>query len=248
MDQIITTVAWSAPVSAILTTVLFFILRNWLLERLSGSIRNEYAKDLEEHKALLRKQTETELETYKYTLKSGADLDLEVRKATLKAQSDIELEIKKGMVQRSGHIERAQFDLELSSFKTLWSTISEMVECTALMLRMYDLTETKLGKGYKKEVALAADEARAVAHRTKQNLHPFIPKEILRFASALTELSKMEVDIALQVIKVEAMNDGSYNQKEAAKEARASLTKLLGEWDSLGNAIQQRLLQLSNTP
>ncbi len=68
----------SSGVSTGLLVVLGFILRNWFLERLKGSIKQEYAKDLEDHKDNLRKETDTEL-----TRLSG-NVSVEVEKAKLK--------------------------------------------------------------------------------------------------------------------------------------------------------------------
>lgn len=47
--------------SAALLSGIVFLLRKWIIDRLTQSIKHEYDKDLENHKEQLRKETESEL-------------------------------------------------------------------------------------------------------------------------------------------------------------------------------------------
>jgi hypothetical protein len=68
----------SSGVSTGLLVALGFILKNWFLERLKGAIKQEYAKDLEDHKNNLRRETDLEL------TKLRGNVEVEVKKAELK--------------------------------------------------------------------------------------------------------------------------------------------------------------------
>ena len=226
MNETITTILWSAPLSAVLVTVLIWMVRSWLVERLGNSIRHEYNKDLEQHKA---------------KLKAVFDAELEVSKAALKAQADAELEVHKANAQRLIHIDRSHFDLELESFQKLWSVASETVELTAQALRLYSSEELPAGKGEKHKSAVAADKSFSAAVKVVDELRPFIPRAIHERARALVVGCKSEIDHFFYSITLEELNDPSYDQEEAGRLAKLECEKLKEQWHELADAIQQRL-------
>jgi hypothetical protein len=58
--------------SGALSSVLVFLFRNWISERIKASIQHEYDQKLETHKAQLRSQTETEIVRLKTQLEIAA--------------------------------------------------------------------------------------------------------------------------------------------------------------------------------
>ena len=182
-----------------------------MIERLASSIRHEYNKDLEEHKAKLKAQF---------------DAELEIRKAALKAQSDAELEVHKANAQRLIHIDRSHFDMELVSAQKLWSSVSATVDLTAQVLRLYSFDELPEGEGEKRNYAVAADEAFFAAIRVSQELRPFIPRDIHELARALAADCKEEIDAFFQALRLEERNHPSYDQIEAGKLAKLAKDRL----------------------
>lgn len=226
MNETVTTILWSAPLSAVLVSGLIWMLRSWAIERLSNSIRHEYNKDLEQHKA---------------ELKAQFDAELEVRKALLKAHADAELEVHKANALRLVHIDRSHFDLELASFQKLWSAISAAVDLTAQTAGLYSYDELPEGKGEKRKTAVAADEAFFAAIKVTQELRPFIPNRIHEHARALAAGCKAEIDHFFQSIRMEERHDPSYDQIEAGKLARDERERLEEQWRELADLIQRRL-------
>lgn len=202
------------------------MLRNWVIERLSNSIRHEYNKDLEQHKAQLKAQF---------------DAELEVRKATLKARADAELEVHKANALRLVHIDRSHFDMELTSFQKLWSAISTAVDLTAQTASLYSYTELAKARGEKRKTAVAADDAFFVALKVIQELRPFIPPRIHEHARDLAHGCKVEIDLFFEAIRLEQKEDPSYDQSESAKLARHEREKLEEQWNALADLIQERL-------
>lgn len=58
----------SATVSAVLTTLLLFITKSLISERLKNAIKNEYDEKLESHKTKLNAQSDVEIENLKSRL------------------------------------------------------------------------------------------------------------------------------------------------------------------------------------
>lgn len=226
MDEIVKTVLWSAPLSAVLVSALIWLIRSWIIERLSNAIKHEYNKDLEEHKAKLKGQF---------------DMELEIRKAALKAQSDAELEVHKANAQRLIHIDKSHFDMEFDSFKTLWSAVSSTVDHTARVLRLYSFTELSAGKGEKRKYAEVADKSFFEASQITQRIRPFIPGKIHELARELEADCKREINQFFYDIKMEETPNSNYEQDLAAKSAKDALDRILGDWHALADAIQQRL-------
>lgn len=67
MNDLVTVLS-SAGVSALLTSALVFLTKNWLSERIRSSIQSEYDQKLESHKASLKSQNDTALEEFKAKL------------------------------------------------------------------------------------------------------------------------------------------------------------------------------------
>lgn len=68
MYEALVTILSSAAASAALSGALVWLLRNWISERLKGSIKYEYDAKLESHKAQLKAALDIELEGYKAKL------------------------------------------------------------------------------------------------------------------------------------------------------------------------------------
>lgn len=58
-------------------------LRTWLSERIKGSIKNEYDRDIEALKAQLKSEYDEKLETHKAQLKGQSDIEIEQLKSRL---------------------------------------------------------------------------------------------------------------------------------------------------------------------
>jgi hypothetical protein len=226
VNTTVTTIVWAAPVSAVLVSALIWLLRSWILKRLTSSIQHEYDKDLAEHKAKLKAQS---------------DADLVVHKSALKAQTDAELEVHKANAQRLVHIDQSHFDLELASYQKLWTAISAAVDLTAQTANLYSFNELPEGAGEKRKTAVTADEAFFVAIKTTQKLRPFIPLEIHDQAATLAAHCKAEIDTFFHALTLEKRNDRSYNQEEMGKAAKLAEGRLMEQWNSLADAIQRRL-------
>jgi len=59
------------------------VLRTWLSERIKGSIKNEYDRDIEAFRAQLKSEYDEKLETHKAQLKGQSDLEIEQLKSRL---------------------------------------------------------------------------------------------------------------------------------------------------------------------
>lgn len=219
----------TASLSAGLVALVIWIARNWFIERLAGSIRHEYATDLETHKA---------------ALKSQFDSELEVRKAALKAQSDAELEVHKANLQRGFHVQKAQFDMEFSSFQKLWGALSLMVDETGRLINLYEYSETPEGKGTKRKHAEDADKAFFAATRVVQDLEPFIPEDVYQKSKSLYINCKTVIDDFFGVIKFES-EDTKFDISEYRKDARASGNDIRKDWHEIANLIRVRLKLLT---
>lgn len=234
MDPVIKTILWSAPLSIVLVSVLAWILRQWLTERLISSIRHEYNKDLAAHQAQLKAQF---------------DAELEVRKSALKAQSDAALEVHKAFVERWSHIDKAHFDMEFNSFQKLWTAVSMAVDKTYVVQRLYDRSDTPKGKGERHRNTTEADAAFFVAMGVAQELRPFIPLPIHTRVTALLTRCKAEIDFFFQYLRVseaEGHSEDLYEEaKERSRDARAFLTR---EWDQVAEDIRERLGSYAAAP
>jgi len=62
----------SATVSAILTSLLLWLTKSWITERLKNAIKSEYDQKLETHKSQLKAQTDIEIEKLKSSLSISA--------------------------------------------------------------------------------------------------------------------------------------------------------------------------------
>jgi hypothetical protein len=202
------------------------MLRSWIVERLSSSIKHEYNKELEEHKA---------------KLKASFDTELEVRKASLKAQSDAELEIHKANTQRLVHIDQSHFDMEVKNFKALWSAICAAVDLTAKLAHLYSFEERQEAKGEKRKYATDADEAFFECIRIIQELRPFIPRNIHEKARELAMLCKREIDQFFNAVRMEERLDNSYDQVEAGKVAKKEKETIHNKWNELADSMYSRI-------
>jgi hypothetical protein len=68
MGNLITTILTSASVSAALTAVIVWLTKNWIGERIKGSITHEYNQKLESYKSQLKKEHDQEIERLKAEL------------------------------------------------------------------------------------------------------------------------------------------------------------------------------------
>jgi hypothetical protein len=231
VDEVIRTVLWSAPLSAVLVSALVWLLRGWIAERLRSAVRHEYNKDLEEHKAKLKAQFDTELE---------------VRRAALKAASDAELEVHKANAARLIHIDKAHFDMEFTSFQKLWTAASDTVDKTVQALRLYSFDELPEGEGEKRRYAEVADESFFQAIQVTQQLRPFIPRQIHELARALVADCKEQIDQFFRDIKLEKARNPHYDQLLAGKAAKQSIERVVDRWHELADAIQGRLQAIAS--
>lgn len=211
MNELIKTISWSAPISAVLTTAVIWLLRKWIADRLTSSIRHEYDTALESHKA------------------------------ALKAQLDAELELHKGSIQREFHVYQSQFDMEFRSFQELWKAVSSLVDKTVRILKLYDYVEREEGKGEKKNYADQADATYFSTIATVQEHRPFIPEDTHELARDLSATCKEEIDYFYRAIKWEAAGEPSYDQNEARKRAQSTVLEIERLWDRLADAIRNRL-------
>jgi LPS O-antigen subunit length determinant protein (WzzB/FepE family) len=71
-SQFLLEIITSAGVSVLLTSLLIYLSKTWISERLKNSIKNEYDQKLETHKAQLKAQTDIEIEKLKSSLSIAA--------------------------------------------------------------------------------------------------------------------------------------------------------------------------------
>lgn len=278
-NSILVAWAWellcSGAVSALLLAALAFIFKSWLLERLKGSIKFDYDRALENHKAQLQSQGDAELETLKATLKAKVDAEVESLKAVLKAQSegavevlkaklkgrndseleglkaalkaqgDAEIEATKAINQRWIHIDKSQFDLELSSFKTVWEEVSEIVYITARLANLYSYSELEGHEGERRKNAVEVDDKLKKAHKVITDVRPFIPEELHESCQAIAHLCTDEIRAFWAATRAEAEKMINYSQEDADKIAVKTARKIVRDWDSLAEAIRARLSFLS---
>lgn len=226
MQELIHTVIFSTPLSAGLLIVLGWLAKKWLLQRLEKSIKHSYDKELEEHKTKLKKE---------------ADSILETQKSQLKSQSDSLIESHKANLQKITHVDRAHFDMELDSFKSLWAEVSLMIEHTARIVNLYGYSELAAGKGEKLKEAEMSDKCFFAANKKIQEVRPFIPKQIHKQATTLAQLCKKEISAFFEAARREAKKDSSYDQEAAGKIAREMCNKIINLYDELADSIQNRL-------
>jgi hypothetical protein len=95
--------------SAALLSGIVFLLRKWIIDRLTQSIKHEYDKDLENHKEQLRKETESEL------TKLNGKVEVEVEKAKLKFNlySQKQFELYNDLWIKLCELEKAKFYLKI---------------------------------------------------------------------------------------------------------------------------------------
>jgi hypothetical protein len=190
MDEIIKTIAWSAPLSAILVTAALWLGRNLLLERLKGSIAFEYNRSLESHKAELKAKFDTDLEI----LKAKFDTDLEIHKAALKTKADFDLESLKNFMQDRSHLAKAQFDMEFQGYQKLWAALAAVVDANGRLVRLYGRTDSSEDKAGKFSHAEDADRAFFAASTVCRDLRPFIATEVHQASENLTVECKQQID------------------------------------------------------
>jgi len=230
VEETVRTIVWAAPLSAVLVTGLFWLLRNWITARLTTAIQHEYDTALERHKAQLKAQFDTALESHK---------------AALKAQADAALEVHKAVVQQGAHVLKSQFDMEFSGFQKVWSAVSLAVDHTVRVLRHYAYSERSGSRGTKRKAAEEADRAFFGAQRSCQELGPFLPRELHAAALDLLSKCKEEIDLAFHLIPVEERNDPSYDQKAAMDAADKSIGDIERRWRGVADQIRTRLAQLA---
>lgn len=231
MDDMVKTVAWSAPLGAVLTSALFWLLRNWIAERLTGSIRHDYNKDLEKHKAILKAQF---------------DAELEGRKAALKAQSETELEVHKANMQRRFHIIKSQFDMEFKSFQSMWTSQSALVDATARLINAFLMYDFRKVQKELEDYAKAADEAFFAAQSIVRQLGPFMPEDIHVNANSLAVQCKKEIDFFFYLLGGAYKNE-DFDMGNAIKETKASQQSISLAYSDLASDIRERLATLSAT-
>jgi hypothetical protein len=229
MDVLIKTIAWAAPISAVLVTALFWLLRNWLTVRLTRSIGHEYDQSLATHQAQLKGQF---------------DRELEERKAELKLKADLELEIHRDVINRIGHASQAQFDMEFASYQKLWAALAKSWDENVRLTRLYALSEKQ--KGGKRAYADAADGAYFQANTVCQELRPFITESIYTKAEDIVAMFKHEIDQFYADIKSEAQCDSNYNQTEAGKAAVEAVNEISQKCRELADEIRTRLATLAS--
>ena len=84
MDSLVTILS-SVTFSAAVSSMLVWLLQNWISERLKNAIKHEYDTRLESHKAQLKASLDIELETYK------AQLSVENVAATERLRSQLQI-------------------------------------------------------------------------------------------------------------------------------------------------------------
>lgn len=83
MDKFMIEIFTSLISSAALTSILLWLTKSWISERLKNSIKSEYDQKLETHKAQLKCTTDTEIEKIKNQLKYASDVEVERLKSQL---------------------------------------------------------------------------------------------------------------------------------------------------------------------
>jgi len=83
VTEYLVTILSSAAVSASLTATLFWLLKNWISERLKNAIKHEYDLKLESHKAQLLASFNTEIESHKAMLQVENAMATESLRANL---------------------------------------------------------------------------------------------------------------------------------------------------------------------
>jgi hypothetical protein len=130
MDFINTLLA-SAAVSAALTGALFWLLQNWISERLKNAIKHEYDVRLESYKAETQARLNTDLESHK------AKLQAENVAATERLKSDLQIAAAERQVRFSKLHEKvaesvAEMWLRLKKLKTAVRLYTSPVETPAM--------------------------------------------------------------------------------------------------------------------
>jgi hypothetical protein len=232
MDEMVKTVLWSAPLSAVIISGILWLLKSWIAVRLKNSIQHEYDKDIERHKAALKAQF---------------DVELEVRKSALKAHDDTELEIHKAYMQQRFHIMKSQFDMEFNSFQSVWTSMGVLVDATARLINSF-LSSYSFEKGQKEleKYAKIADTAFFEAQSVVRGSSPFMPEEINKNANSLAVKCKEEIDLFFYLLGG-AYKSEDFGMEKATKETEASRKSLNLAYHDLADMIRERLAFLSAT-
>lgn len=235
MRETIWTVILAAPISAALITILVWLLRNWITARLTGSIKQVYDKALESHKSMLRKEVEIELTTLNSELKSKIDIQIENHKTELKARLDSDMEFLKARVQREFHISKSQFDVELTSFRSVWEAISALVDDTVRIQYLYNPIDFgTMSKGERKAHADKADASFFMATKIFQNALPFLPEAVEVRASRILQKCKDNIDYFYRVIASDRPDVENFDPTEV-------VSAMKSEWRKLADLIRERL-------
>lgn len=118
----VTTILSSAAVSAALTSLLVWLFKSWISERLKNAIRHEYDQKLETHKTELKSQADVALERIRAQLTREREGDMERLRAELSRVSE----------DRSRKLERLlrHYERQVEEFYgPLWNMVHQLYVC-----------------------------------------------------------------------------------------------------------------------
>lgn len=247
MDYVLKTVLWSAPVSAAVVTTVMWLMRTWITERLSGSVRHGYDTALESYKADLKAHADAALEQQRSTLKFQTDTSLEAYKSALKTSVDSSLEAHRVQLDLRSHVSKSQFDMEFANFRTLWSAVCLCVNATCKLADTYGRREKEVG--IKRQLVDEADSLFLEAMRVCHETSPFVPQEIYDTSALLLVSCKQEIttfyDGELHRDTEEPSPGVTYDAEEARQMARAAREVIVKAWKDLASAVRRRLAELA---
>ena len=250
MGRIVETVAWSAPLSAAMVTLLIWLARTLILERLKGSVQHEYNVALEEHKVALKTRADSILEEERASLKIESDMRLELHKSALQTLADSTQQMQRARIEYRSHIEKSQFDMEFSHFRTLWSATCQCVDSTSRLARIWGRAERE--EGIKREFAEEADKFFIEALRICHETSPFVPLEIYEQGKNLLRKCKETITAFYETELAEGSeqrrDNGEYDPEEVGRWAIEERKDFQGDWKALGSSIRARLSELVSEP
>jgi hypothetical protein len=224
ITEYVTTLLSSAAVTVVLTGTLFWLLKNWLSERLRTSIKHEYDVLLESHKAQLLTAFNAENETHK------ARLHAENAAATERLKAELSIAAAERQIRFARLHEKVA-----DSVAEMYSRLSTF----AISLERYTSVLETPTMGSKEERRLAMAEALREFDEYFRKHELYIPKELAnRIKTFVEKLHGMAVEF---MVGVEQGGDNRYADrdtwvkvdKELRGEARPLLEGLKDEFRGL---------------
>ena len=112
MDKPILTILTSGAVSAGIASLLIFLFKSWISERIKGSIQHEYDQKLEAYKAQLKAASDVSIEQLKSQLQiTAAERSIKLTKV-FEQQADTVAETYAKLVELIGAIFAKRWDTE----------------------------------------------------------------------------------------------------------------------------------------